>query len=97
MGRFEHDADLALARFGAHSFKGDVAGRYLARYGESAALLATPAWTADKADVVAAAMLDWAKDNGASVYCHWFQPMGACGFRHGLSGQVYNTRDPCQK
>lgn len=31
-----------------------------------------------------------AKDNGASVYCHWFQPLGASGVRHGMSGQVQN-------
>ena len=68
-----------------------MADRYLKKYGESAALLANGAWTKDKADVVASAMLDWAKDNGASVYVHWFQPMGASGFRHGQSGQVYNT------
>ncbi len=75
--RFCDNADLEAAKFGSHSFRGDVATKYLAKYGESAALLATAAWTATKSDVVASAMLDWAKDNGASVYCHWFQPMGA--------------------
>ena len=39
---------------------------------------------------MAAAVLDWARDNGASVYCHWFQPLGAAGVRHGQSAQVYN-------
>lgn len=29
-------------------------------------------------------------DNGANVYCHWFQPMAASGVRHGLTGQVHN-------
>jgi glutamine synthetase len=29
-------------------------------------------------------------DRGANVYCHWFQPMGASGVRHGLTGQVQN-------
>lgn len=29
-------------------------------------------------------------DNGANVYCHWFQPMGSSGVRHGLTGQVHN-------
>jgi glutamine synthetase type III len=38
---------------------------------------------------VAAAVLDWAKDNGASTYCHWFQPLGAGGVRHGQSAQVH--------
>jgi glutamine synthetase len=31
-----------------------------------------------------------ALDNGANVYCHWFQPMGSSGVRHGQSGQVHN-------
>lgn len=35
-------------------------------------------------------MLDWARDHGASVYCHWFQPLGSSGFRHGQSAQVKN-------
>lgn len=39
---------------------------------------------------VAAAVLDWAKDHGASVYCHWFQPLGSSGYRHGQSAQVQN-------
>ena len=44
-----------------------------------------------KADIVAKAVLDWAVDNGASVYCHWFQPMGSSGVRHGNSGQVHQS------
>ena len=47
-----------------------MAERYLGKYGESAALLDTP-WMEKKSDVVAAAILDWAKDNGASTFCHW--------------------------
>jgi glutamine synthetase len=31
-----------------------------------------------------------ALDNGANVYCHWFQPQGSSGVRHGLTGQVQN-------
>ena len=33
---------------------------------------------------------DRALDNGANVYCHWFQPMGSSGVRHGQTGQVHN-------
>lgn len=40
---------------------------------------------------MAAAILEWARDNGASVYCHWFQPLGAAGLRHGQAGQVQNS------
>ena len=89
--QFSDDANLELSGFGEHVFKGAVAGRFLGKSGENASLLDTPAWTKDKADIVAAAMLDWARENGASVYVHWFQPMGSSGFRHGQSGQVYNT------
>lgn len=39
---------------------------------------------------VAAAVLEWAKDHGASVYCHWFQPLGSSGVRHGQTAQVQN-------
>ena len=74
---FAATADLQAARFGEHVFKGAVADKYLKKHGESSALLATPAWTEKKSDVVAAAILDWAKDNGASVYCHWCAPAAA--------------------
>ena len=53
-------------------------------------MLDSPAWASDgKANQVAAAVLEWAKDNGANTYCHWFQPLGASAFRHGLSAQVH--------
>ena len=77
--QFCDDADLDAAGFGQHVFKGDVAAKYLSKYGESAALLDGHAWTATKSDAVASALLDWARDNGASVYCHWFCPMGSSG------------------
>lgn len=86
--QFCDDADLDAAGFGQHVFKGDVAAKYLSKYGESAALLDTPAWTASKADTVASALLDWARDNGASVYCHWFCPMGSSGALSGVAGRV---------
>lgn len=54
------------------------------------AILDDPTWTKKHADTVAAAVLDWAVDNGANVFCHWFQPMAASGVRHGQSGQVQN-------
>jgi glutamine synthetase len=31
-----------------------------------------------------------ATDNGASTFCHWFQPMASSGVRHGQTGQVQN-------
>jgi glutamine synthetase len=33
-------------------------------------------------------VLDWARDHGASVYCHWFQPLGGSGVRHGMTAGV---------
>lgn len=35
-------------------------------------------------------MLEWATDREATVYCHWFQPLGSSGVRHGQSAQVQN-------
>ena len=75
---FAATADLQGSGFGQHVFKGEVATKYLSKYGENASLLATGAWTEKKADVVAAAILDWATDNGASVYCHWCALRASC-------------------
>ena len=78
--------------YGQHLFKGAVAAPYLEKAGLPKDTLDGTAWTTNgNADKVAAAVLEWAKDNGASVYCHWFQPQGAAGFRHGMTGQVQNT------
>eukprot|EP01033_Poteriospumella_lacustris_P005872 gene5871-4219_t len=77
--------------FGDHLFKGVVAESYLKKHGLPANTLESHAWTQNgNADKVAAAVLDWARDHGASVYCHWFQPLGSSGFRHGQSSQVQN-------
>ena len=78
------------ATYGDNVFLGAVADGYLKKYGESAKMLDDPSWTRDaaKADVVAKALVDWALDRGATVFCHVFQPMGACGVRHGQVGMV---------
>jgi glutamine synthetase len=83
----------SLDGYGEHCFRGAVANKYLSKYGETDALLKDVTWPSQdgKADIVAKAVLDWAVDNGASVYCHWFQPMAASGVRHGLSAQVQQT------
>lgn len=96
MATFAKTADVDGAKFGAHVFRGWVADKYLKKHGESAKLLETSAWTEKKADAVAAALLDWARDNQASSYCHWFQPMGSSGFRHGQSGQVIPSLQTCK-
>lgn len=76
--------------YGKHVFTGSVADAYLQKHGASGDLLKDPSWTKTHSDVVAAAVLDWAVDNGANTYCHWFQPMASSGVRHGQSGQVQN-------
>jgi glutamine synthetase len=80
------------SQFGHHLFKGAVAAPYLEWRGLPRDTLDSVAWTRneDMTDKVAGAVLDWARDNGASVYCHWFQPLGAAGVRHGQSAQVQN-------
>lgn len=82
----------SLDGFGQHLFKGAVAEPYLEKQGLAKDTLSNGKWCSDgKADAVAAAVLDWARDNGASVYTHWFQPLGASGVRHGMSSGVQNS------
>jgi len=76
--------------YGKNVFTGKVADGYLQKYGVSVDTLKDPKWVEESADAVAAAILEWATDNGASTYCHWFQPLASSGFRHGQTGQVYN-------
>ena len=70
-------------------FFGAVAAKYLAGEGLPSDTLESPVWTKSlaTADKVAAAVLKWAVDNGASSFCHWFQPM-ASTYRHGQAGCV---------
>jgi glutamine synthetase len=77
--------------YGDHLFKGKVADKFLAKQGVAAGAMDDPSWTTTIPDQVAAAVLDWAKSHNASVYCHWFQPLGSSGVRHGLAGQVQNS------
>lgn len=76
--------------YGKHAFTGKIADDYLKKHGASGDILKDASWTETHADVVAAAVLDWAADNGAHTFCHWFQPVGSSGVRHGQSGQVQN-------
>jgi glutamine synthetase len=80
----------AYSDYGKHVFTGKVAEEYLSKQGASGDILKDPNWVNTHADTVAAAVFDWAADEGANVYCHWFQPMASGGVRHGLSGQVHN-------
>ncbi|GFH60457.1 glutamine synthetase type III [Chaetoceros tenuissimus] len=76
--------------YGKHCFAGRVADKYLRKQGASVATLKNPKWVTECPDTIAAAVLDWAVEHGATTYCHWFQPLASSGFRHGQSGQVYN-------
>jgi len=79
--------------YGTNVFKGAIADTYLAKQGLPAGLLDDPKWTASPAtaDSVAKAVMEWAGDRGASVFTHWFQPLGASGVRLGMTGQVHNA------
>lgn len=79
-----------LEDYGKNVFTGKVADQYLKKYGLSKDVFQDPNWVNEKSDDVASAILEWATDNGATTFCHWFQPAGSSGFRHGQSGQVYN-------
>ena len=82
----------AAQGYGEHTFAGVTADKYLKKHGGSAAWLDSADWvtTRSQADIVAKAVLDWAIDNGADTFCHWFQPLASNGLRPGLSGQVQN-------
>jgi glutamine synthetase len=82
----------ATDTFGRYVFTGAVASEYLAPQGLFLRDLETPPykWTSSpaQADKVANAVKAWALDMGATNFCHWFQPIGSSGLRHGLTGQV---------
>jgi glutamine synthetase len=82
----------AASALGKQVFKGTVAKPFLESRGLKGNVLETTAWVHDSAmaDKVAGAVLDWARSHDASVYCHWFQPLGSTSVRHGQSSQVQN-------
>lgn len=67
-----------------------VAKPYLEKHGLSLETLEDPSWCTDqvKADAMAGAVLEWATARGATVFCHWFQPMGSGGVRQGQTAMV---------
>ena len=86
------EVKFSLKGYGTHVFRGAIAAPYLEKAGLPRDAISTSRWTTDgSADKVAAAILEWARDNGAFHYCHWFQPLGSAGVRHGQSGQVQNS------
>ncbi|CAJ1963703.1 unnamed protein product [Cylindrotheca closterium] len=85
-------ASEVFKSYGKHIFTGKLAEYFLKKNGGSLAMFEDSTWVKDrtKADIIAAAILDWAVAHGAITYCHWFQPMGSAGVRHGQTGQVYD-------
>ena len=87
----EKEPDVRLS-FGKHIFTDEVAKKYLSKVGVSASAFESPpySWTKSiaEADKVATAVKAWAMDMGATNFCHWFQPIGSSGLRHGQTGQV---------
>lgn len=78
-----------LQGYGENVFRGAIAAPYLKAQGLAENTLDTPDWTKNgNADKVAAAVLAWATERGATVFCHWFQPLASSGVRHGQTGQV---------
>ena len=74
-----HDARHEVETYGGNVFRGHIAAPYLKKVGLTEADLDDPSWVKNptKADQIAAAVLDWAKERNAINYCHLFQPMAA--------------------
>ena len=82
-----------LGMYGTCKFRGKEAAKYLVKQKLSESILDSASWTKDKAtaEKVAAAVLEWAKDHGATMYTHCFQPLGSGMMRLGQMGQVHNA------
>jgi len=77
--------------YGSYKFRGEEASTYLIKQGLPTDTLDDHKWTTTCADKVAQAVMEWAKDKGASMVTHWFQPLGSAGIRRGQTGQVHNA------
>jgi len=82
-----------LGMYGTCKFKGKEAAKYLKKVGLAENTLDDVTWTksSDKADKVAKAVLEWAKEHGATMATHLFQPLGSSMTRLGQTGQVHNA------
>jgi len=80
-----------IDNYGSLKFKGAIAAPYLKAQGLNENLLEDMQWPKTHADEVAKAVVAWAKNNGASLATHWFQPLGSSGMRLGQTGQVHNA------
>lgn len=80
-----------ISKYGSKLFKGKVAKSYLNKAGLQDDCVEKAEWaTNGDEDKMAAAILEWAKDNDATSICHWFQPMCTSGLRLGHTASLYN-------
>ena len=82
-----------MSLYGQHRFMGVVADKYCKAQGLPKGILSTTTWTSDPkiANKVAAAVVAWAKEHGATMTTHIFQPLGSGGLRLGQTGMVQNA------
>jgi len=85
----------AMDSYGSLVFQGAVAKKYLQQAGLPAGLeekvFDDKSLLMTHKDTIAKAVVKWAQDNGASMYAHWFQPLGSEMMRQGCTGQVHNA------
>eukprot|EP00966_Prymnesium_polylepis_P265369 6130687-Prymnesium_polylepis.1 len=86
----------AMDSYGSLVFQGAVAKKYLQQAGLPAGLeekvFDDKSLLMTHKDTIAKAVVKWAQDNGASMYAHWFQPLGSEMMRQGCTGQVGGAR-----
>ena len=85
-----------LHSYGQNSFSGAVAKKYLLQVGiplvDVGHVFADASLLEEYADLVAAAVLQWAREREATMFTHAFQPLGSEGMRAGATGQVRHAR-----
>ena len=84
-----------MHQYGENCFSGAVARKYLIEAGVPAdkceSVFEDSALLLEYKDVVAMAVLAWAKEREATMFTHAFQPLGSEGVRAGSTGQVHNA------
>jgi len=90
---YEINFEANRSSYGQNRFMGTVAAKYLVKQGLPANLLSTSDWTLDRetAHKVAKAIIEWAKERGATMTVHCFQPLGSAGLRLGQTAGVQNA------
>lgn len=90
-----------MASYGQNAFTGAVARKYLTQVGMSLTdvdrVFQEAALLTEHQELVAAAVLQWAKEREATMYTHAFQPLGSEGMRAGSTGQVRRRHRDCRR